>query len=520
MDLLEFYGINKNYISCLSECSGSDCFWETYNTIRVSESDYYIDLTKGEKDKIDLQTIIYLAYYSINDFYAQLFGLIALFTDATIVDLLTKIINWLIEKIQNKYRIKYGRYKGKYLKYINKLHKLIYSKIRLIIISFSLIFVLVQSGIMINDFRSKSTYPNKTTSLTYSSEPFSIVLCFFNEEYDENDNILDIQDSEIVKSNNFNEIELMTESMIEDNFNFIEINYGYNKINFNWTVSTKVIFKNSIFSYLNFLSRCYRIEFEIKEELKYKIILPFLTLKLEFNNKYQQIYLIEKNQTFTSNLVDFQGSFLIRKRSMINSKASKKSNCVDYSEKTNLKCLNRRHCIDRCINKKFYAKYNSLTIYSVIDKEELEYNLTQIKFNGTKDSKIESDCINTFNQPDCNDVLFEESFKFTYKLNDYQFYIKLNYENLEEKKLEQSLFKLFLDLMNLLSIFFGLNAIGILLIALSNLKRFFKLKWQKILKILIIIACSIMFLLNNIMIFHSIIKSDLIKNEHFKKLDK
>ena len=509
MDLLALHGINKSYtLLCLTKCPETDCFWETYNTITIPK--YYYDnyLSKEGKDKIDLQTIIYLAYYSMNDFYAQLFGLIALFTGCTVLNLLTKIINWLIEKIQNKYRNQNCRYVEKYLKCINRYLKLTSSKTRLIIILISLIFMLVQSGLMINDYRFKSTHPNKTTSLTYSSDPFSIVVCF-------------PIDSKILKSNNFSEIELMTESIFKENFDFAEINYGYSKINFNWTASKEVIFKNSAFDDLNFLSRCYRIEFEIKEELKYKNILPLSTLKLEFNTRFRHIYLIQKNRPFTSNLVNFDGLFLVRKRSKIRSETSQKSNCVDYSKKNNSRCSNRKHCIDQCINKKFYEKYNSLTIYSVIDKDEFEsdYNLTQIKFNETKDSTIETDCINTFSRPDCNDVFFEESLEYTCQKSFRYFLIKLNYENLEEKEFQQSSLKLFLDLINLLSIFFGLSVTSILFIALTNLKRFFKSNWYKIFKILIIAVCSIMSFLNNFMVFQSIIKGDLIKNEYFTKLD-
>ena len=523
-DLLALLGINKSYTSlCLTKCPEIDCFWETYNTIKIQSNYYGLYLSKEGKDKIDLQTIIYLAHYSINDFYAQLFGLIALFTGCTVVNLLTKIINWLIEKTQNKYRNRYCRYVEKYLKYINRYLKLIFSKIRLIIILISLIFMLVQSGLMINDFRFKSTHPNKTTSLTYSSDPFSIVACFPIEVRIRNADrkVLNYLNFEILKFKNFSEIELMTKSMFKEKFDFIEINYGYNKINFNRTASKEVIFKNSSFEGQSFLSRCYRIEFEIKEELKYKNILPLSTLKLEFNTGYWQVYLIERNRPFTSNLDNFRGYFFIRKRSKRSSKTSKKSNCVDYSKKTNLKCSNRRHCIDQCINKKFYEKYNSLTIYSVINKDELKsnYNLTQIKFNETKDSTIETDCINTFNRSDCNDVFFEESLEFTCQGNDFFLPIKLNYQNLEEKEFKQSSLKLFLDLMNLISIFFGLSVIGILLIALSNLKRFLKLNWYKISKILVIVVCSIMCLLNNFMVFQTIIEGDLIKNEYFTKLD-
>ena len=79
--------------SCLTDCpENKDCFWETYNTIKISYNDY---LLQEGKDKVDLQTNIYLAYYSMNDFYTQLFGLISLLTGATAVGLLTKIINLL-----------------------------------------------------------------------------------------------------------------------------------------------------------------------------------------------------------------------------------------------------------------------------------------------------------------------------------------------------------------------------------------------------------------------------------------
>ena len=521
-DPLTSYGINDSYKSCLTKCPEIDCFWETYNTILIPPYYYDFYLSKQGKDKIDLQTIIYLAYYSMNDFYAQLFGLIALFTGCTVVNLLTKIINWLIEKIQSKYRNQNRRCVEKYLKYINRYLKLIFSKIRLIIILISLIFVLVQSGLMINDYRFKSANPNKTTSLTYSSDPFSVVVCFPIEESDKNDNILDIQDSKILKSNNFSEIELRTESMFKNKCYFIGLFYGYNtRIRLSWIISKKVIFKNSTFDGKSFLSRCFRIEFEIKEEFKYKNILPLSTLTLLFKTSYWQVYLIERNQPFTSNLVNFRGYFLIRKRLKISSKTSKKSNCVDYSKKNNSRCSNRMHCIDQCINKKFYEKYNSLTIHSVINKDELgsDYNLTQIKFNKTKDLTIETDCINTFNRPDCNDVFFEESLEYTCYFNNFYLSIKLNYENLEEKEFEQSSLKLFLDLINLLSIFFGLSVIGILFIVLTNLKRFFKSNWYKILKILVIVVCLIMSLLNNIMVFQSIIEGDLIKNEYFTKLD-
>ena len=503
--------------SCLTKCPENDCFWETYNTIRIDHDYYNKYLIKEGRYKVDLQTNIYLAFYSVNDFYAQLFGLISLLTGATsvglltkiinlsinrtiIVDFLSKIINWPIKKVKCLTLL------YKYLKYLK------YLKANLVIVFICLILVLVQSALVVNDYKLKSAYPNKTSALTLSSEQFSIVVCF--PIYEANDKIL--------KTKNLSHIEKETESEFKKRVLF-NIFYGPDSIKFNWKFSKKAIFKSSVFNNETCLTRCFRMEFEI-EDLKYKTISPLSILKMYFSNEYRQVYVIEKNQPFTSNLTNFNGVFYVRKKSIISFKDSKKSNCNNYSEIPNSKCSNRKHCIDQCIYKKFYDQYNSLTIYSVIDKDEFksEYNLTDVKFNKTKDSKIESDCIDSFDRPDCNDVSFEESPQLSTNFyKDYaSFLIKLNHEHLIAKEFKPSLIKLALDLINLLSIFFGLTAAGILLTVLSNLKKFLKTKWFKFLKIFIMIICLIGFLLHNALISHSIIEGDLVINDNFTRLDK
>ena len=486
--------------SCLAECPKNDCFSETYNTIGINSSYYYNDyLLKNGKDKVDLQTNIYLSYYSMDDFYTQLFGLISLLTGATAVGLLTKIINSLINSQYFKTIIvdlstKIINLLIKKIKCLTRLYKYLkyqkYLKTKLVIVFICLIFVLVQSALVVSDYRFKSAYPNKTSALTFSYDPFSIVVCIpiykANAKKQKNKNLAHIEkvtesrfDNEIIKKNIF-------------------IDYGFNRINFNWTFSKKAIFKSSVIDNKIWLNRCFRMEFEIKD-LKYKILSPLSVLTIFFKTEDRQVYVIEKNKPFTSNLTIFKGVFYVRKKSIISFKNSKKSNCANYSEITYSTCSNRKHCIDQCINKKFYEKYNSLTIHSVINinKDELEskYNLINVKFNITKDSKIESDCIKLFNRPDCNEVSFEESPQETpnLKIHFPKFLIKLNYEHLEEKELKPFLFKLALDLMNLLSIFFGLTAKGILLTVLSNLKKFLETKWFKILKIFIMIICLVGF---------------------------
>ena len=141
--------------SCLIECPKNDCFWETYNTIEIYRFYYNDYLVKEGKDKVDLQIKIYFPYYSMSDFYTQLFGLISLLTGATAVGLLNQIINLFINsqyfktitlnlstKIINGpiKKVKCLKNLYKYLKYLK------YFKAKLVIVFICLLLVLFQSA--------------------------------------------------------------------------------------------------------------------------------------------------------------------------------------------------------------------------------------------------------------------------------------------------------------------------------------------------------------------------------------
>ena len=103
-----------------------------------------------------------------------------------------------------------------------KILKLIFLKTKLVIVFICLILVLVQSALVVNDYRLKSAYPNKTSALTFSSEPFSIVVCF--PIYEENDIILN--------NENLAHIENLTELVFNKGIDDIKINYGFGEIYF------------------------------------------------------------------------------------------------------------------------------------------------------------------------------------------------------------------------------------------------------------------------------------------------
>ena len=142
--------------------------------------------------------------------------------------------------------------------------------------------------------------------------------------------------------------------------------------------------------------------------------------------------------------------FKIGKRYVNNSLNSVKTNCKNYSEDKGLNCTTRRNCVDKCINKRFLKKYNSISIHSVIDKNEFEpYLLEKLKFNQSQDKEIEQDCLDKFNQQDCEFIYLLELIKPTYAFKEKSTFVNLMFEKFVEKEIEQSFSKLILNILNL-----------------------------------------------------------------------
>ena len=235
---------------------------------------------------------------------------------------------------------------------------------------------------------------------------------------------------------------------------------------------------------------------------------------LNFRTKYWELFILDKAQEFRSGLVDFKGLFFIRKNIKLSAKRSRKSNCKDYAGE----CSSRQHCIDRCISKTFYEKHKSLTIFTVIDN--VDFRVDSLNFSQERDYEIEAYCLNKFRHRDCRDVYFDESLELTGIFSFRETHLKLDYENLVEKELEQSLTKTIVDSLNLISIFTGLSATSLLSTIANAIRTKFDFKAPKSRKCLIVFVCIVGFLTHNVFIFKSIIMGDLIESGYFKRLDK
>lgn len=505
-----FYSENdeSSYVPCLEECLEiKDCFYETTEVSKLDHLYFKKYLEHKGVNKIDLKTNIYKAYYSLQDFYPQLFGLLSLFTGASVISILQKLFDKTIKAAR----------KFNYLKFI-------LSRLKIVIIVIVVSINLYISYLFIEDYNLKLNYPNRTLSLTYSSKPFSLIFCIPLEILIYNDNrIEEGRNSRILDNYSLNELETKTNGLFDSQLKVFTLYFAHYNSPLNKTISERVLFKNGTADNKPCLQRCFRVEVESKEDYEYKQMLPFHNYVIKMKHIYWELFIVDKEQNFTSNLIDMKTQFYITKQTSISSKNSKKSNCLDYLEKYS-NCDSKISCINRCVVLKFFKKYKTLPLHSLIDKQmiaefsDLDFNRT--KFNGTQDSDIEAECLKLFTQKDCVSNYFEESLEI---ISNYDIgkniFINLNYESIVEEELDESWIKLLFNIINIKSIFFGLNASGLLYNLFPVLRVAFNFNQLRSYRFSILFVCWIGFSIHCFLIFKSLVDGNFIQSGYFSTVN-
>ena len=483
--------LESKFSFCLNKCPKNDCFTEIFEIMQIKEYYYKNILLKEKFDKIDFYTKIYKAFYSTDDFWLQWFGLIALFLNTSVFYLLPFLVILLAKK----------------LKILNhKYFILIFPKFKIFLVILILIFIIIQSLLMVKEYDSKSKYPNKTGNLNFQfeSQPILLTICYPIENWT-------LNESKILKNSSFQQIELITEN---GNEKFIEnktLYYGFTGRELHWIKKSKVLFKTIILNNQSFLSRCFPAEIEF-EKTRYKSMITFNRLIIYFKTKYFEVYLSRKDNPFTSETAYFKGEFYANIGVTKYSIYSKKSNCLDYKEAEILNCDNRYSCVDRCISTKYFEKYKNINTRSIIDKDHFTKDQWSTSFPNDEESSynlIKNECFKLFDKVDCQKTFFYESSKTSYNYNPNRLTLNLNFEKRTTKELEESLFKLCLNIINLESIFFNNNATNLLLTAFLFLKKLLKFKWHRIYRYLIFLICLLGFITHMTMVFYGIIKGKL-----------
>ena len=476
---------------CSENCPKEDCFSETYNSISFGDNN---------TAEIHFENAIYTAFYSTTQFSLQLFGLFSLFTGTSVTYTVPHLMRMAAKNLKATHQARFVR---------------ILPKIKLALIIFSAAFLVVQSIQAIIDHKFERSFPNRTIIWNFSSEPFSLFICLPIETLVYNDKeIKKGRNSKILSDLSFKHLEEETRAF-ENGVEVIKLLHGNQVNNLNWTMTEKVLFKNSSFDRKSCMSRCFRIELHF-EELKYRQMMPVYYLMIQFRTKFREVYLTERHQNFSSGLVDFNGDYFVQKTTEKALPGSRKSNCKEMRTEES-----RVRQIDRCINQKFVANYSALPMNSVVDKDDFGDEIQSFKFEEANTTAIEQACLETVGyRKSCNEVRFEVSMKKTNFYDKSSIRLNLNYEHSISKEIDQSPIMVLLYILNLESLLFRNNIASCLLFVIAILKRIFKLNWsnRKLDRYLVLSLCLLGFLAHNVFVFRGIIDGELAENGYFQKM--
>lgn len=268
--------------------------------------------------------------------------------------------------------------------------------------------------------------------------------------------------------------------------------------------------------------RCFKMQANFKREarFRFKSLLLISKLSIEFQEQNEttqnaKLYLIgNANESFTSQTIQFDGMSKLSKYQIRLSKHS--GRCANH--KSN--CTNRWNCIDVCVNRWFISNHSALSIHSVIGKQqftERQWSSLKPNTNRTAYEQAKKECEAVHKKPDC----FDHSFRKTVRIGDRSekdpIQVDLHYELVNVEDEQQSVYKLVLTILTIQSIFFGLNALKLLLIAICFLRTKFNLKDNKIYTSLAYCICLACFLGQSVLIFVFIVDESLTKNQYFER---
>ena len=479
--------IKDEEYKCFGKCKRDDCklvhfvpagFSSLKPKLSVFEADFFI---------------------SRSEFWFQLFSLICLIENVSFYQLLSKLFKSLKLKVKKIKKIKIRKRVIKTKKPERYLHLL---KMVILLISISCFIYYFYEKI--KNINNQNNNPSKSEAKTYLLEPekMNLVICAINKK----GNSFKSNTYYINRTNmTLQEIEIATDSALNDTIDEIYLQFQKKKIKTNWSRSSKVFFKKK----MNLLERCFQIEANPTEP-KYQSLLATSKLVIEFKSFGCALYLLPEEERF--NLESYQYNSLdflkaIEKRA--NSIMQRR--CADYDKKYS-DCNSKQNCINRCVNKRFIKTYKSYTIHSIVDKDHFTKDQWSKSFpnnNSNSFNKIKQECEKEF-KDDCYEVKFEDdktsSFFYDFKIMQ----IPLYYNVISEIEEEASFYKLFVDILTMQSIIFNQNILKLLLISYCLLNAKFKLNDSKFFLYFIYLICLAGFVYHFCFIINEILNGELV----------
>ena len=488
---------------CLSECKREDC------KLVYFVSSASINL----KPKLSVFEADFLI--SRSEFWIQLFSLICLIENISFYQLISKLFKFLKPKVKKIKKIKIRKRVIKVKKPERYLHLL---KMAILLISISCFIYYFYEKI--ENVNTQINNPSKSNASTYLLEPekMNLVICVNANRNKKKDNLYQYYYTYyynlIQKNMTLKQIEEATDSVFNDTIDEIYLQFQNKKIKTNWSLTSKVFFKEKEEYtgrfYIYILTRCFQIEANPTEP-NYQSLLATSKLIAKFKIKTYDIYLLTEEERF--NLKSYQYS----SRMFLKVIKKRMGGCADYDKKY-FDCNSKQNCIDRCVNKRFFETYKSITIYSIVDKDHFTKDQWSNSFpnnNFIIFNKTKQECEKEF-KDDCNEVKFETENINMDSYDPKTIKLALYYNVITDIEEEASLYKLLMDVLTMQSVLFGQNIFELLLIIYCLLNTKYQLRNNKYYFYFIYLICLAGFIYNTFFIFDQVLHGDLIRFVYYE----
>ena len=482
--------------SCFDECWREGCEIAQFIPISFSENRDQKYIILEAQPKLD-------AF----DFWIQFIGLVCSFANISLNQFVSLVINFACSRVRRR-KVRIG----------------------LFCLKWAILFLslLCCGGLytrMMLDHNAKERAPNrKEIARNFIKQNVTnLVICMDIKKYlnSPSNPFSGIRDLSRLNKTMF-QIEKATDRAIDEHLKSISLNYQQRMFRVNYTVEQKVVFRymyTDSFGWDYALCRCFFLT--IRPDYEIMPSNPKLTIKLKVRHYDLKLYLLTKNESLNEKTFAIDRKMAFKKR--IVKKLESSGNCMNYQAKY-LNCTSRLHCVEICINRKMIMTFENITLDTVgkfaIDKDQFSPE----EWNNAHLIPFSADILKTYqnisklcskeisDKPPCLEIKFGKTFEVD-EPDQQTIEIDL-YRDVELSIEEFSWFNLVLNILNVQSIFFGMNVLKLLRV-LYNFIRL-RVRKDKIVLYLTYLLCSIGFVLHTFLVIDLSINGELTFNPNFE----
>lgn len=523
-DLSDYPGENRSIMvqekGCFKQCKTDAC--------RLSHfvlSNHEIYTLKTAKRTVYLKSRTFQAHRIIDrsNFWLQQIGLVCLLVGCSVRQLsfkLAKAVNTIIRqkhpiRQENPIRRKtptgrdYVFLKGP----IRCPIKMPFLKVTILMVClFCSAYLYTQ---MILDYKARQSKPvrKEITMRLMQPETVHLIVCVHFRD------ILPGKGLSYLDGLTLSQLETLTELKSSDLVEAISLNYQNKLTPAHWRlVNTSTIFR--------FKERCYKLEiYPVFSEPRYQMVLSISKLSVKLK-KSAALFLLVQNEQFSLDSYFLQLVYNFYKVEIKRSEPK----CVHYEQlysRLYPNCNSRKSCIDTCINRlsvKTHGRLTSWILRWVAHKNhfsESEWKRLTVKHDFADYKNLRTVCEEEIvNNASCNEVRFEQGTEIDYDSSE-RFNIELYYEVIRLIEEVPCWSLITLDILNVQTIFYGLNVLTILRMLHCFARTKFKLTNARLANrlALIFLLCLTGFACHTLNILSQTLNDDLTYSQHYQIAD-